>query len=114
MMRLISHNGRVEGLRAVLLVLVVIGLIGTAGELALERHWHGKIQLLPWVALGGVCIGLVGLFVRTSPVTIWLARALRPWQSAWPCWDMAALGRKLRLCTAGLPVHRHMGDNDES
>ena len=76
MRQLIRRNGKFDGLRAALLALVLLGVIGTAGELALERHWHDWIQVLPWVAVGGICVGLTALSIRTTPATIWLARAL--------------------------------------
>ncbi len=76
MIQHIRQRGRADVLRVVLLVLVVLGVAGTAGELALERHWHDWIQLLPWVAVGGVCIGLAALLVRVSNITVWLARML--------------------------------------
>ncbi len=76
MKKLISRSGKVEGLRAALLALVLLGVIGAAGELALARHWHDWIQMLPWVAVGGICIGLAALATRIAPATIWLARAM--------------------------------------
>ncbi len=76
MIQRIRQNGRAELLRAALLALAALGVIGTAGELALARHWHDWIQALPWAALGGVCVGLATLLARVSRLTVRLARAM--------------------------------------
>ena len=69
-------EGTTETLRAALLLLVVLGVVGTAVMLAYERHWDGTWQLLPWVTLGGVSIAFAALLVRTTLATVWLARVL--------------------------------------
>ena len=62
-------GGNVIGtLRAALLLLAGLGVVGTAAELAMERHWQGPWQLLPWLALGMTALALGVLLVgRTRP-----------------------------------------------
>lgn len=42
-----------------LLALTAIGILGTAFELATERHWHGLEQLIPWAALVVLAVATV-------------------------------------------------------
>ena len=65
---------RIGFLRGTLFLLAGLGTVGTAAELALDRHWHGVWQLLPWVALGGIVLALAALLVRRTAATVWLAR----------------------------------------
>ena len=65
---------RIGFLRGTLFLLAGLGTVGTAAELALDRHWHGVWQLLPWVALGGIVLALAALLVRQTAATVWLAR----------------------------------------
>ena len=65
---------RIGFLRGTLFLLAGVGTIGTAAELALDRHWHDVWQLLPWVALGGIVLALMALLFCRTPATVWLAR----------------------------------------
>ena len=76
MIRIIMQEGTAGTLRAALLLLVALGVVGTALALAYERHWDGTWQLVPWATLGGVSIALGALLVRTTRATVWLARVL--------------------------------------
>ena len=59
-----------SSLRAGLLWLVFLGLVGLAGALAYERHWDGVWQLVPWATIGAV-------FLTLLIVVIWPARLTR-------------------------------------
>ena len=63
-------------LRATLLLLVVLGVVGVAVMLAYERHWDGVWQFVPWATLVGIIIALTALLVHTTQETVWLARGL--------------------------------------
>ena len=76
MIRTISQEGTAGTLRAALLLLVVLGVVGIAAMLAYERHWDGRWQLVPWATLGGISLALAALLVRTTRTTVWLARVL--------------------------------------
>ncbi|GAA5162364.1 hypothetical protein GCM10023321_47850 [Pseudonocardia eucalypti] len=41
-----------------LLLLTALGIGATAFELATERHWNGLAQLIPWVTLGVLALGV--------------------------------------------------------
>ena len=75
MIDLAGREGAAGGLRAGLLLLVVLGVVGTALALAYERHWQSAWQLAPWLTLGIVSAALVALVVRQTAATVWLARA---------------------------------------
>lgn len=45
--------------RRALLLLVGLGILATAFELATERHWNGAAQLVPWCALVVLALGVV-------------------------------------------------------
>ena len=62
-------------LRAGLLLLVVLGVAGTAVSLAYERHWATAWQWAPWITLGVITLATVALIVRQTAATVWLARA---------------------------------------
>ncbi|MGH8974175.1 MAG: hypothetical protein ACRD0C_13375 [Acidimicrobiia bacterium] len=63
-------------LRAGLLGLAVIGLAGTAAELAFLRHWDGLVQLIPWAAVAVLGTAVACLAVRPSAARVLAARAL--------------------------------------
>ena len=56
-------------LRASLLWLVFIGIIGAAIALAYERHWDGYWQLVPWATLGVILIALLAIVLFPSAST---------------------------------------------
>ena len=66
----------VRVLRRGLLALAAAGVVGTAAELAIQRHWTSTLQLLPWVVLVplGVAIGALGL--RPNRTTVTAARVV--------------------------------------
>lgn len=69
-------EGAAGGLRAGLLLLVVLGVAGIALSLAYERHWLGAWQLAPWITVGIVIVGAAALVVRPTAATVWLARTV--------------------------------------
>ena len=71
-----GRNGAAARLRARLLLLVVVGVVGTCLALAYERHWLSPWQLAPWITVGIVGVAAVALVVRQIPVTVRLARAV--------------------------------------
>ena len=75
-MRFLGRRETAEILRMALFALVVLGIVGSGIELAHERHWDGFWQLLPWAAIGGLCLALLALLFRTTTSTIWLARVM--------------------------------------
>ena len=94
-----NRAGTTGMLRAALLLLVVLGVVGTSVVLAYERHWGGTWQLVPWVTLGGVSFGLAALLVRTTRATVWLARVVAALLGVW---------RHFGITTT--PRHRWMPD----
>jgi hypothetical protein len=63
-------------LRRGLVLLAAIGVVGTAVELAMERHWKTGVQLIPWYTLGAIAVGVVLLAVRPRRRTVRAVRAL--------------------------------------
>jgi len=51
-------------LRRCFLGLAAGGVVGTAVELALSRHWNSAVQLIPWATLAVMVVGLVLLVAR--------------------------------------------------
>lgn len=76
MIRNIELGGTTGALRAGLLLLVAMGVVGTAGVLAYDRHWDGTWQLVPWAMLAGVALALTAFTVRPTRAVIWLVRAI--------------------------------------
>ena len=60
-------------LRAGLIWLVLIGVVGAAVALAYERHWDGYWQLVPWAVLGVILVALLALVIFPSAATRKLA-----------------------------------------
>ncbi len=56
-------------LRAALLWLVFIGIVGLAVILAFERHWDGYWQLVPWAVLGLIFFSFMALVLIPSSAT---------------------------------------------
>ena len=73
---MLRRDGAAGGLRAGLLLLVVLGVVGSALALAYERHWQSAWQLAPWLTLGIISAACVALVVRQTAATVWLARAV--------------------------------------
>lgn len=73
---MLRGEGAAGGLRAGLLLLVVLGLAGTALALAYDRHWQSPWQLAPWITLGIIGVAGVALVVRQTASTVWLARTV--------------------------------------
>jgi hypothetical protein len=63
-------------LRLALLALAGLGLLGTAVELVLERHWDGLEQLIPWPFLAIGTVSLILLVVHPGRGTVRVARML--------------------------------------
>jgi hypothetical protein len=45
--------------RRALIALTVVGILAAAFELAIERHWNGLEQLIPWLALAVLALATV-------------------------------------------------------
>ena len=58
------------------MLLVVLGVVGTAGVLAYDQHWDGTWQLVPWGICAGISIALAAILVRPTRSMVWLARIL--------------------------------------
>lgn len=71
-----TNPGKLDGIRRALLLVTALGLLGTAVQLALERHWSQPWQVAPWVALLGIAVALVVLLVSTSRTAVTLARVV--------------------------------------
>jgi hypothetical protein len=56
--------------------LAAVSVAATAVELALIRHWTSTEQLIPWVALAAVVVGLALLFARPGPRSLRAVRVL--------------------------------------
>lgn len=63
-------------LRMALLGLGALSAAGAAAELAMERHWDGFIQLIPWFAVGAVFVAIALVWLAPNRQTIVLARLL--------------------------------------
>jgi hypothetical protein len=63
-------------LRRGLIALAVLGVAGTAVELAMERHWKSTVQLIPWFTLAVIAVGVVLLVVRPAAGRVRLVRVL--------------------------------------
>ncbi len=63
-------------LRRGFILLAVLGVVGTAVELAMERHWKTAVQLIPWYTLGVIAVGGVLLVARPRRATVWTVRVL--------------------------------------
>ena len=59
----------VSGLRAGLLWLVFLGLVGLSVALAYERHWEGYWQMIPWAAIGIMFLTMLILVIWPAPAT---------------------------------------------
>ena len=91
-----APGGSVIGtLRAALLLLAGLGVVGTAAELAMERHWQGPWQLLPWLSLGMIALALGVLLVRRTRPAVRFAR----------------ICAALVILTAAVGVWRHVQEN---
>lgn len=63
-------------LRAGLLLLVIVGVVGTSFALAYDRHWLSPWQFAPWITLGLVIIATIALAVRQTALTVRLVRVV--------------------------------------
>ena len=93
-----DSRGPAALLRGGLLGLAGLAAAGAAVELAMLRHWHGPMQLLPWAALVAVAAGEALLAVRPSRGVVRGVRVLA-----------VAVG----LCTAA-GVYAHIAANYEA
>ena len=63
-------------LRRSMLALAAVGIIATAVELATLRHWTTTTQLIPWLVLGVLGIGVLIMVVAPSRQMIRIVRAI--------------------------------------
>jgi len=75
-----------ELLRRGLLGLATLGTIGTTLELVLLRHWHGRLELIAFAALGTLAVAILLVVRRPSARSIKAGRYRTPFG--------IALGRK--------------------
>jgi hypothetical protein len=68
--------GPVRLMRLGMLGLAIGAVIVTAAELAFLTHWDGTLQLLPWVALMAVSMGILLVVARPGRAAVWTARGL--------------------------------------
>ena len=69
-------TGSGDVLRRCFVGLAAVGVIGTAVELALTRHWTSTIQLIPWFALAATAFALAMVVVRPGPRSLQIVRVL--------------------------------------
>ena len=67
-------EGTAGSLRAGLLFLTALGVIGIAAELAYARHWEEWWQLSPWLALAAITTAITVLVARPSRPRVRFAR----------------------------------------
>jgi hypothetical protein len=56
--------------------LAAVGIVATAVELALSRHWTSAVQLIPWYALAALAAAFVLLVVRPGRRSLRIVRVL--------------------------------------
>lgn len=56
--------------RRALIWLAAAGVVGTAIELAALRHWKSFEQIIPWLVLGILAIGVAAIAIRPSPARL--------------------------------------------
>ena len=60
--------------RRAFLALAVVGVAGTAVELAMLRHWHSAVEVIPWIALGVLSVAIIAVAARPRRGTVRMAR----------------------------------------
>ncbi|MEZ4501291.1 MAG: hypothetical protein R3C39_01560 [Dehalococcoidia bacterium] len=98
-----SEQSTVGWLRAGVLLLGGLGLVGTAAQLALDRHWDSTEQLIPWVgvALNIVAFGLVlrrpgtrrAFAARGLAIVVFVIAAVGVWRHANANYEAGPLDR---------------------
>lgn len=63
-------------LRRAMLALAAAGIVATLVELATLRHWTTTTQLIPWMVLGVMAIGVIVVALGVSPRVIRVVRAI--------------------------------------
>jgi hypothetical protein len=74
-----SRSGEAPGaavLRMALLALALFGTVGAAADLAVARHWHSPIQLVPWAALALLGAATVAVALRPARLLVLAGRAV--------------------------------------
>jgi len=71
-----AANDPSRRLRQALLGLGALSTAGAVAELAMERHWDGFVQLIPWFAVGAVVVSIFMVWLVPNRRTILLARLL--------------------------------------
>ena len=71
-----AQTATITVLRRCLIVLAAVGVVATAVELAMLRHWKGFLQLIPWFALAVISAALILLVVRPGRGTLRLVQTL--------------------------------------
>jgi hypothetical protein len=54
----------------------MLGLLATAVELAMERHWKSNIQLVPWLSVAAGTVGVVLLLAWPSHTGVRVAQVV--------------------------------------
>lgn len=76
MTEMVGRDGTAARLRTGLLLLVAVGVAGTALALAYERHWLSPWQFVPWITLGIMLATTIALAARQTAATVRLARVV--------------------------------------
>jgi predicted membrane channel-forming protein YqfA (hemolysin III family) len=66
----LDDSATIETVRRILLLILGIGLVGTATELVLLKHHEGPTQLIPLVLIGTACLVLVWHLATRSDVSV--------------------------------------------
>lgn len=70
------EEGAARGLRVGLLLIAAAGAFGTALELALDRHWGGFYQWLPWPAVIATVLATVAMLRRPTSRSVAIVRGV--------------------------------------
>ena len=63
-------------LRRAMLALAATGVVATTVELATLRHWTSTTQIIPWVVLGVLAVGVALMMLGASPAAIRVVRVI--------------------------------------
>jgi hypothetical protein len=66
----VAEARHAQTLRRGFTMLAGAAIVGTAVELAIERHWDSAVQYIPWVALAVLGAVLMAVIARPSPPVV--------------------------------------------
>ena len=73
---MMGGTGEAATLRRLLLGLALLASLGTLAELALERHYDGMDQRIPWLIASALALAAIAVAVRPDRASIAAARVL--------------------------------------